>query len=126
MSKRMKHSEKLAHKYKYLREKIIESYRKGCRILDISKIVFTFAFLVFTFFCVTTVKDTSDKTAWLMLWIIIILIAVNIFLITDYCRYLMKNQVIPYLMDDDCLDFNEYLVFTDNDDEEDDEDDGED
>ena len=59
-----------------------------------------------------------------MLWIIIILIAVNIFLITDYCRYLMKNQVIPYLMDDDCLDFNEYLVFSD--DEEDDEDDGED
>lgn len=36
----------------------------------------------------------------------------------------MKNQVIPYLMDDDCLDFNEYLVFSD--DEEDDEDDGED
>ena len=34
MSRKMKHGEKLAYKYKFLREKIIESYRRGCKILN--------------------------------------------------------------------------------------------
>ena len=45
---------------------------------------------------------------------------VNISLITDYCKYLVKSKVIPYLEDDNQIEFGEYSIFSD--DEEEDED----
>ena len=36
-------------------------------------------------------------------------------LITDYCKYLVKSKVIPYLEDDDKLEFGEYEIFMDDD-----------
>ena len=125
MSRKMKHSEKLAYKYKFLREKIIESYRKGCRILNIVKIVFSIIFVIFTFGVAATVKESNDKTEWLIWWIVIIFVAITIFTITDYCKYLVKDKVIPYLLDDDQLEFGEYDIFKDDDDEDEEEEDGE-
>lgn len=118
MSRKMKHSEKLAYKYKFLREKIIESYRKGCKILNIVKIVFSVIFVIFSLIVASSVKDSSDKTVWLIWWVVIIFVAVTVFTITDYCKYLVKDKVIPYLLDDDQLEFGEYDIFKDDDEEE--------
>lgn len=114
----MKHSEKLAYKYKFLREKIIESYRKGCKILNIVKIVFSVIFVIFSLIVASSVKDSNDKTIWLIWWVVIIFVAVTVFTITDYCKYLVKDKVIPYLLDDDQLEFGEYDIFKDDDEEE--------
>lgn len=124
MSRKMKHSEKLAYKYKFLREKIIESYRKGCKILNIVKIIFAVFFVAFSLIVATTVKESNDKTAWLIWWIVAIFVAIGVFMIADYCKYLVKDKVIPYLLDDDQLEFGEYDIFK-NDDEDEEEEDGE-
>ena len=118
MSRKMKHGEKLAYKYKFLREKIIESYRRGCKILNIVKIVFSVIFVIFSLIVASAIRDSSDKTVWLIWWVVIIFVAVTVFTITDYCKYLVKDKVIPYLLDDDQLEFGEYDIFKDNDDEE--------
>ena len=118
MSRKMKHGEKLAYKYKFLREKIIESYRRGCKILNIVKIVFSVIFVIFSLFVASAIRDSSDKTVWLIWWVVIIFVAVTVFTITDYCKYLVKDKVIPYLRDDDQLEFGEYDIFKDDDDEE--------
>ena len=118
MSRNMKHGEKLAYKYKFLREKIIESYRRGCKILNIVKIVFSVIFVIFSLIVASAIRDSSDKTVWLIWWVVIIFVAVTVFTITDYCKYLVKDKVIPYLLDDDQLEFGEYDIFKDDDDEE--------
>ena len=118
MSRKMKHGEKLAYKYKFLREKIIESYRRGCKILNIVKIVFSEIFVIFSLIVASAIRDSSDKTVWLIWWVVIIFVAVTVFTITDYCKYLVKDKVIPYLLDDDQLEFGEYDIFKDDDDEE--------
>ena len=118
MSRKMKHGEKLAYKYKFLREKIIESYRRGCKILNIVKIVFSVIFVIFSLIVASAIRDSSDKTVWLIWWVVIIFVAVTLFTITDYCKYLVKDKVIPYLLDDDQLEFGEYDIFKDDDDEE--------
>ena len=114
----MKHGEKLAYKYKFLREKIIESYRRGCKILNIVKIVFSVIFVIFSLIVASAIRDSSDKTVWLIWWVVIIFVAVTVFTITDYCKYLVKDKVIPYLLDDDQLEFGEYDIFKDDNDEE--------
>ena len=124
MSRKMKHSEKLAYKYKFLREKIIESYRRGCKILNIVKIVFSVIFVIFSLIVASSVKDSNDKTIWLIWWVVIIFVAVTVFTITDYCKYLVKDKVIPYLLDDDQLEFGEYDIFKDDDEEENEEEEG--
>ncbi|MCI6254895.1 hypothetical protein [Eubacterium coprostanoligenes] len=118
MSRKMKHGEKLAYKYKFLREKIIESYRRGCKILNIVKIVFSVIFVIFSLIVASAIRDSSDKTVWLIWWVVIIFVAVTVFTITDYCKYLVKDKVIPYLLDDDQLEFGEYDIFKDDDEEE--------
>ena len=118
MSRKMKHGEKLSYKYKFLREKIIESYRRGCKILNIVKIVFSVIFVIFSLIVASAIRDSSDKTVWLIWWVVIIFVAVTVFTITDYCKYLVKDKVIPYLLDDDQLEFGEYDIFKDDDDEE--------
>lgn len=122
MSRKMKHSEKLAYKYKFLREKIIESYRKGCKILNIVKIIFAVFFVAFSLIVASTVKKSNDKTAWLIWWIVAIFVAIGVFMIADYCKYLVKDKVIPYLLDDDQLEFGEYDIFKDDDEDEEEED----
>ncbi len=122
MSRKMKHSEKLAFKYKFLREKIIESYRKGCKILDIVKVVFAILFILFTLIAVKCCQTSDNKAAWLIVWVLLIFMDVSIFMITDYSKHLIKTKVIPYLEDDDKLEFDEIAIFSDDDDFDEDED----
>lgn len=121
MSRKMKHNEKLAYKYKFLREKIIQSYRKGCKILDIVKVIFAVIFIVFSIIAMRVCQNNQDKSVWLICWVLLIFLNVNIFLITDYCKYLVKSKVIPYLEDDDKLEFGEYEIFKDDDEAEEEE-----
>lgn len=123
MNKNMKHNEKLAFKYKYLREKIIFSYRKGCKILDIVKVIFALLFILFTIFSVQCCQESNSKAEWLIVWVLVIFMDVNIFIITDYFKHLIKTKVIPYLEDDDKLEFDEYALFEDDFDEDEDEED---
>ena len=56
----------------------------------------------------------------LALWIILLFLIVFVFLAADYARYLLEDKVIPYLEDDEALEYGEYDIF-----KEDDEDEGE-
>lgn len=121
MNTKMKHSEKLAFKYKFLREKIIKSYRKGCKILVVVKFVFAAVFVAFSLVAVQCCQHSDNKAAWLVAWILLIFMNVNIFIITDYCKHLIKTKVIPYLMDDDKLEFDEFAIFAEDDEDYEDE-----
>lgn len=118
---KMKHSEKLAFKYKFLREKIIESYRKGCKALNIIKIIFAVLFIVFTVVITALAQKSDDKTVWIMWWVVVILFEVTIFTITDYFKNMIKEKVIPYLLDDDQLEFGKISLFDEYDEDEDEE-----
>ena len=59
-------------------------------------------------------SNGGSKAFWLIMWIIIIFVLVNIFLITDYCKYLVKSKVIPYLEDDNQIEFGEYSIFAED------------
>ena len=115
-------NEKIVRKYKLLRHKIMVHYHRGCIYLNITKIVAAIAFLLFTLIGISVSQRTGNLMAWLLWWVIIIILNCVIFIITDYCKYLMKTKVIPYLQDDDRLDFGEYDLFTEEDAEEEKED----
>lgn len=112
--------ENIVIKYKLLRSLIIKHYNRGCKYLEIAKVVCAAFFLIFTAVGLAVCLNGGSKSFWLVLWIILIFVLVNIFLITDYCKYLVKSKVIPYLEDDNQIEFGEYSIFSD--DEEEDED----
>lgn len=112
--------ENIVIKYKLLRSLIIKHYNRGCKYLEIAKVVCAAFFLIFTAVGLAVCANGGSKSFWLVLWIILIFVLVNIFLITDYCKYLVKSKVIPYLEDDNQIEFGEYSIFSD--DEEEDED----
>ena len=109
--------ENIVIKYKLLRSLIIKHYNRGCKYLEIAKVVCAAFFLIFTAVGLAVCSNGGSKSFWLVLWIILIFVLVNIFLITDYCKYLVKDKVIPYLLDDDQLEFGEYDIFKDDDEE---------
>lgn len=117
----MDENEKLAKKYKFLRAKIIEHYHRGCKILNIVKIVVAVLFLMFTGIGLGYCRNGGNIAVWLCWWIAIIFLEVITFLITDYCKYLISSKVIPYLENDDELEFGEYDIFKEDDDEEEEE-----
>lgn len=117
--------ENIVIKYKLLRSLIIKHYNRGCKFLEIAKVVCTVFFIAFTAAGLIACSKGASKAIWLTLWIIIIFLLVNIFLITDYTKYLVKSKVIPYLEDDNQVEFGEYSIFSDDDEEEEDEEDKE-
>ena len=100
--------ENIVIKYKLLRSLIIKHYNRGCKYLEIAKVVCAAFFLIFTAVGLAVCSNGGSKSFWLVLWIILIFVLVNIFLITDYCKYLVKSKVIPYLEDDNQIEFGEY------------------
>ena len=120
----VENEENIVIKYKLLRSLIIKHYHRGCKYLEIAKIVCAIFFLIFTAVGLIVCSNGGSKAFWLIMWIIIIFVLVNIFLITDYCKYLVKSKVIPYLEDDNQIEFGEYSIFAEDKNEaEDDEDD---
>lgn len=110
----LSHDEKIIKKYLLLKEKIIEKYKKGCKILDTVKYVFASLFIIFTIIALVASNQSGNKMFWLILWIVIILTNIGIFMVTDYCKYLVKNLVIPYLEDDDQIEFKKFDLFSDD------------
>ncbi len=113
--------ERLAYKYKFLRDKIIYNFDKGSRILKITKIIATVIFLIFTVCGIAISHKTHHEVQWLQAWIILIFLNIIIFVIADYSKYLVESKVIPYLKDDKQLEFGEYDIFLEDIDGENDE-----
>lgn len=108
----------IVQKYILLREKIIQSYIKGNKILNTVKIVTAILFFIFTIIVILlSNRPDSNKGSWLILWIFVILFDIAIFLTTDYCKQLVKTKVIPYLQNDEQIEFGKYSVFGEDDDE---------
>lgn len=106
--------ERIAVKYRFLRDKIIFNYVKGCRILKICKIVAAVLFLIFTFAGSAIGSKTGNQLQWLQAWILLIFLNIIVFVIADYSKYLMQSKVIPYLEDDSIVEFGEYDIFADD------------
>ena len=108
-------------KYAFLKEKIMLHYRKGCKILKIAKITVAVLFLVFTLIAVVLSRGTAHQLQWLAAWIVLIFVNVFVFVPADYAKYLIGSKVIPYLQDENRIEFGEYDIFMDEDEEEDEE-----
>ena len=120
--------ERMAIKYRFLRDKIIFNFNKGKRSLKITKIVSTAIFILFTLIGIYVSHRTGHEIQWLQAWIILIFINVALSVIADYSKYLIESKVIPYLENDEEIEFGEYDIFIEDidgeseDDEEDEED----
>lgn len=111
----------IVQKYILLREKIIQNYTKGCKILNTVKIIFAVIFTIFTVIAVWLANmPDSNKGSWLVLWIFLILFNIAVFTVTDYFKHLVKEKVIPYLQNDEQIEFGKYSVFSENDDDDED------
>ena len=116
--------ENIVMKYKFVKEKIIFHFNRGCRYLTISKWVTAVLFVLFTLIGVAVSNRTGHQMQWLQAWILVIFLDVTIFVIADYSKYLIQSKVIPYLEDDTQVEFGEYDIFLediDNEDEDEDE-----
>ncbi|MBR3149846.1 MAG: hypothetical protein IKF64_06725 [Eubacterium sp.] len=118
-------NERIAIKYKFLRDKILFHFERGSRYLKIAKIAAAVIFLAYTVIGIIASHRTSHELQWLQMWIIFIFVNVAVFIIADYSKYLIESKVIPYLKDDEQIEFGEYDIFLediDGDSEEDEED----
>ena len=104
-------NERIAIKYKFLRDKILFHFERGSRYLLISKIVAAVIFLAYTVIGIIVSHRTSHQLQWLQMWILFIFVNVTVFVIADYAKYLIESKVVPYLKDDDQVEFGEYDIF---------------
>ena len=104
-------SERIAIKYKFLRDKILFHFERGSSYLMISKIVAAVIFLAYTVIAIIVSQRTSHQLQWLQMWILFIFLNVTVFVIADYSKYLIESKVIPYLKDDEQIEFGEYDIF---------------
>ena len=105
------YEERIAIKYKFIREKIIFHFERGCRILKISKITVAVLFVIFTLFGISVSNKSGHQLQWLQAWILLIFTNVFVFTIADYSKYLIQSKVIPYLNNDEQIEFGEYDIF---------------
>ncbi len=113
--------EKIVMKYKFVREKIVFHFNRGCRFLKISKIAVAVFFVLFTLCGIAISHRTGHELQWLQAWILVIFLNVIIFVLADYSKYLFESKVIPYLEDDNQVEFGEYDIFLEDIDNEDEE-----
>lgn len=111
--------ENIVMKYKFVREKIIFHFNRGCRFLTISKWVVAVLFVLFTLMGIAVSNRTGHQLQWLQAWILVIFLNITIFVIADYSKYLIQSKVIPYLEDDSQVEFGEYDIFLEDIDNED-------
>ncbi len=103
--------EHIIMKYKFVKEKIIFHFNRGCRFLNISKIVTAVLFVLFTLIGIAVSHRTGHELQWLQAWILVIFLDVIVFVLADYSKYLIQSKVIPYLEDDNQVEFGEYDIF---------------
>lgn len=104
-------NERIAIKYKFLRDKILYHFERGSRFLKIAKIVAAVIFLAYTVIGIVVSHRTSHELQWLQMWILFIFVNVAVFVIADYAKYLIESRVVPYLKDDEQIEFGEYDIF---------------
>lgn len=107
---------KLAHKYRFIREKIIKNYERACKYLKGAKITVAILFLIYTAISCYIGYRNGDVMGLLCSWVILIFINVFVFMLLDYFKYLVADKVIPYLNNDDELEYGQYDIFIDRDD----------
>ncbi|MBR7073096.1 MAG: hypothetical protein IKI33_05680 [Eubacterium sp.] len=110
----MSAEERIAYKYEFIKEKIILNFNKGCRILKISKITVAVLFVLFTLAAVVISNRSGNRLQWLQTWILVIFANIFIFVPADYAKYLIESKVIPYLNDDEQVEFGEYDIFVED------------
>ena len=110
----MSAEERIAYKYEFIKEKIILNFNKGCRILKISKITVAVLFVLFTFIAIAVSNASGNRLQWLQAWILVIFANIFIFVPVDYAKYLIESKVIPYLNDDEQVEFGEYDIFVED------------
>ena len=113
-------TQRYAAKYLFLREKLLKNYEKGKKIYRAAKLITAALFIALTLTGAAVGRHTGRPMGPLALWIILLFLIVFVFLAADYARYLLEDKVIPYLEDDEALEYGEYDIF-----KEDDEDEGE-
>ena len=120
-SKALPSQDILVKKYRFLQEKIIVHYKKGCKILKIAKITAAAVFVLFTLLGVWISAKGGTQLNWLTGWIVLIFVNIIVFTAADYAKYLVGSKVIPYLKDDTRVEFGEYDIFTEESDDDDEE-----
>ena len=113
-------TQRYAAKYLFLREKLLKNYEKGKKIYRAAKLITAALFIALTLAGAAVGRHTGRPMGPLTLWIVLLFLIVFVFLAADYARYLLEDKVIPYLEDDEALEYGEYDIF-----KEDDEDEGE-
>ncbi|MBE6817943.1 MAG: hypothetical protein E7517_02125 [Ruminococcaceae bacterium] len=117
--------ENIIKKYGFLKAKIILNYQKGCKILRIAKIAVAVLFVLFTPIAAIIGQRTGQHMTWLTIWLALIFINIAVFIPADYAKYLVQAKVIPYLENDEQVEFGEYDIFAEdidgNEEDEDDE-----
>lgn len=114
---------KLAAKYIFIREKILKNYEKGKKNYRSAKIAATVIFLLFSVIAFFSGISSSSEMQWLTVWIIAVFFNVTVFLLGDYVKYLVEDKVIPYLKDNNAVEYGEYDIFLEDGDTENEEDD---
>ena len=113
--------QRVQQKYRFLKEKIILHYQKGCRILKISKITVAVLFVIFSIVAAILSNRSGTQLEWLTVWIIVIFLNIAVFVPAEYAKYLISSKVIPYLEDEERIEFGEYDIFREDDDEDEEE-----
>ena len=72
--------QRVQQKYRFLKEKIILHYQKGCRILKISKITVAVLFVIFSIVAAILSNRSGTRLEWLTVWIIVIFLNIIIHL----------------------------------------------
>lgn len=116
---------KLAAKYRFIRDKILTNYKKAKVLYRSVKIAVAVLFVLFTVFAIFVSNKTCNVMLWLVLWILQIFLNVTIFLFGDYLMYSFEDRFIPYINDDDKMEYGISLFDNDDDEEDSNEDDEE-
>ncbi len=108
-------TERYAAKYLFLREKLLKNYQKGKRIYRTVKIAVAALFIAFTLTAALIGRRTGQPMGPLVCWILLLFLIVFLFVAADYAKYLLEDKVIPYLEDDEALEYGEYDIFREDD-----------
>ena len=111
-------TQRYAAKYLFLREKLLKNYEKGKKIYRAAKLITAALFIALTLVGAAVGRHTGRPMGPLALWIVLLFLIVFVFLAADYARYLLEDKVIPYLEDDEALEYGEYDIFREDDEDE--------
>ena len=111
-------TQRYAAKYLFLRGKLLKNYEKGKKIYLAAKLITAALFIALTLVGAAVGRHTGRPMGPLVLWIVLLFLIVFVFLAADYARYLLEDKVIPYLEDDEALEYGEYDIFKEDDEDE--------